>query len=174
MSAELVCQREGGAAEVKRLMRMVLLCLLAAAVVMAASAGVEGGTPSPQAADEEQAVALLNADRAAHGLPPLRINPTLAVLARDYAQDMIDRGYFSHVSPEGEAFTDRLARYGVGFRSAGENLGVNGSVAAAERMLMNSPAHRDNILGKEYAEVGIGVRYAADGSVYVVQVFVGL
>jgi len=86
---------------------------------------------------------------------------------------MIDRDYFSHTSPEGEAFTDRLARYGVSFRVAGENLGMNSSVAAAERMLMNSSGHRANILGADYAEVGIGVRYGADGSVYVVQEFVG-
>lgn len=159
----------------KRLMTVLLLCLLAIAVATAPAAGAADGAPQRQAltADEEQAVALLNADRAAQGLPPLRVNLTLAALAREYAQDMIDRGYFSHVSPEGEAFTDRLARYGVGFRSAGENLGMNGGVAAAERMLMNSPAHRANILGKDYAEVGIGVRSATDGSVYVVQVFVG-
>lgn len=157
------------------MLRAVLLCLLVAAVATMPTAGATDGAQHKQAltADEEQAVALLNADRAAHGLPPLRINLTLAALAREYAQDMIDRGYFSHVSPEGEAFSDRLARYGVDFRSAGENLGVNGSVAAAERMLMNSPAHRANILGKDFAEVGIGVRSAADGSVYVVQVFVG-
>lgn len=159
----------------KRLMKAVLLCLLAAAVASAPAAGVADGAPQKQAltADEEQAVVLLNSDRAAQSLPPLRINLTLAALAREYAQDMIDRGYFSHVSPEGEPFTDRLAKYGVGFRSAGENLGMNSSVAAAERMLMNSPAHRANILGKDFTEVGIGVRSAADGSVYVVQVFVG-
>jgi uncharacterized protein YkwD len=159
---------------VKRLIGALLLCLLAAVATIPA-AGAADGAPQRQAltVDEEQAVALLNADRTAQGLPPLRVNLTMAALAREYAQDMIDRGYFSHVSPDGEAFTDRLARYGVGFRSAGENLGMNGSVAAAERMLMNSPAHRANILGKDFAEVGVGVRSAADGSVYVVQVFVG-
>lgn len=159
----------------RRLLRVVLLCLLAAAVATVPAAGATDGAPHRQAltADEEQAVALLNADRVAQGLAPLRVNLTLAALAREYAQDMIDRGYFSHVSPEGEAFSDRLARYGVGFHSAGENLGMNGSLAAAERMLMNSPAHRANILGKDFAEVGVGVRFAADGSAYVVQVFVG-
>ncbi|MDR7866113.1 MAG: CAP domain-containing protein [Sporomusaceae bacterium] len=158
----------------KRLMRVVLLCLLAAAVAMAPGGAAEGASHGQAlTADEEQAVELLNADRSAQGLPPLRVNLTVAALAREYAQDMIDRRYFSHVSPEGETFTDRLARYGVAFRSAGENLGMHGSVAAAERMLMNSPAHRANILGKDFAEVGIGVRTAADGSVFVVQVFVG-
>lgn len=158
----------------KRLMRVVLLCLLAAAVSMAPGGAAEGASHGQAlTAAEEQAVELLNADRSAQGLPPLRVNLTVAALAREYAQDMIDRRYFSHVSPEGETFTDRLARYGVAFRSAGENLGMHGSVAAAERMLMNSPAHRANILGRDFADVGIGVRTAADGSVFVVQVFVG-
>ena len=158
----------------KRLMRVALLCLLAAAVAMAPAGATDDASQRlALSADEEQAVELLNADRSAQGLLPLRVNLTVATLAREYAQDMIDRGYFSHVSPEGDTFTDRLARYGVAFRSAGENLGMHGSVAAVERMLMNSPAHRANILGKDFAEVGIGVRAAADGSVYVVQVFVG-
>ncbi len=155
-------------------MRVALLCLLAAAVAIAPGGAAEGASHGQAlTADEEQAVELLNADRRSQGLSPLRVNVTVAALAREYAQDMIDGGYFSHVSPEGETFTDRLARYGVAFRSAGENLGMHGSVVAAERMLMNSPAHRANILGKDFAEVGIGVRAAADGSVYVVQVFVG-
>jgi len=160
---------------VKRLLKAAAVLLLLAAVATMPAAGAADGASHMQAltADEEQAVALLNADRSAHGLPPLRVNLTLAALAREYAQDMIDRGYFSHVSPEGEEFSDRLARYGVAFRSAGENLGMHGSVAAAERMLMNSPSHRANILGRDFDELGIGVRSAADGSVYIVQVFVG-
>jgi len=158
---------------VKMLYKLLLVCLLSAALACPAAVAAANGAAPALSADEEQAVALLNADRAAQGLPPLRVNLSLAALARDYAQDMIDRGYFAHASPEGEEFTDRLARYGIAFRSAGENLGMHSSVAAAERMLMNSPGHRANILGKDFSEVGIGVCRGPDGSLYVVQVFVG-
>jgi uncharacterized protein YkwD len=141
------------------------------AVVLAAG----GGAPAPQSLslDEERAVALVNADRAAQGLPPLRVNMTLVVLARDYAQDMINRNFWGHKSPEGEEFTDRMVRYGVKFLSAGENVARNTSVDAAHRALMNSDGHRANILHKAFTEVGIGVRYGDAGEVYVVQEFVG-
>ncbi len=156
-----------------------LLAICIAAMIVAAwpltvrAAGGEAAAPQALSVDEARAVALVNADRAAHKLPPLRVNMTLVALARDYAQDMIDRDYFSHESPEGETFTDRLARYGVTFRAAGENLGMNTSVDAAERMLMNSPGHRANILSAQYTEMGIGVRNGPAGEVYVVQEFIG-
>jgi uncharacterized protein YkwD len=156
----------------KLLYRLLFLCFLSAMMAMTAAVAADEAAPA-LSAEEEQAVALLNADRTAEGLAPLRVNLSLAALARDYAQDMIDRGYFAHASPEGEEFTDRLARYGIVFRSAGENLGMHSSVAAAERMLMNSPGHRANILSKDFSEVGIGIGRGPDGTLYVVQVFVG-
>ncbi|WP_093687106.1 CAP domain-containing protein [Sporolituus thermophilus] len=125
------------------------------------------------AAEEQQAVALLNADRAKYGLPALKVNPQLTDLARRYAQDMINRGYFSHYNPEGQSPFDRMRAAGISYRTAGENIAINRNVASAEQAFMNSPGHRANILNPNYTEVGIGVRHAADGSVYVVQEFIG-
>ena len=156
--------------------RMLALLLVAAAIAVTAGGAwcsAAGGVPAPLSADEERAVALVNADRAAQGLPPLVVNMTLVELARDYAQDMIDRKFSSHTSPDGEGFEGRLARYGVNYLAAGENLAMNVGVDAVERALMNSPGHRANILGADYSEVGIGVRRGAGGVVYVVQEFVG-
>jgi uncharacterized protein YkwD len=98
---------------------------------------------------------------------------TLVTLARDYAQDMITRGYFSHYNPEGESPFDRMRRYGVSFRYAAENIGTNSNVTAAHRAFMNSAGHRANILGANYTEIGVGVRYGPGGVVYVVQEFIG-
>lgn len=156
--------------------RLLLLLCMAAAIAAAAGGiltAAAGGGPEPLSADEERAVALVNADRAAQGLPALRVNMTLVALARDYAQDMIDRHFSSHTSPDGETFEGRLSRYGVSYNIAGENLAMNSSVDAAERALMNSAGHRANILRPEFAEIGIGVRRDAGGAVYVVQEFVG-
>lgn len=125
------------------------------------------------AAEEQQAVALLNADRAKYGLSALKVNSQLTDLARRYAQDMINRGYFSHYNPEGQSPFDRMRAAGISYRTAGENLAINRSVAGAEQAFMNSPGHRANILNSSYTEVGIGVRHAPDGSVYVVQEFIG-
>lgn len=134
-------------------------------------------TPSPSpsssgvAADEQKALALLNADRAAQGLSPVRLNTKLAALAGDYAQDMINRNFFAHNNPEGQTPFDRMRERGISFGYAGENLAINTSVAGAEQALMNSPGHRANIMNPRYTQVGIGVRYSRSGSVYVVQEF---
>ncbi len=124
-------------------------------------------------AAEQQAVTLMNADRNANGLPSLKVNTKLVALAERYAQDMINRGYFSHYDPEGRSPFDRMQQAGITYRTAGENLAINSSVAAAEKAFMNSSGHRANILNSTYTEVGIGVKYAANGQVYVVQEFIG-
>ncbi len=128
-----------------------------------------GQSSSNTAAEEQQALALLNADRAANGLAPVRVNSKLAALAGDYAQDMIDRNFFAHNNPEGQTPFDRMRARGINFGYAGENLAINTSVAGAERAFMNSPGHRANILNPRYTQVGIGVRHSRSGSVYVVQ-----
>lgn len=123
-------------------------------------------------AAQQQALSLLNADRAKNGLPALKLNSQLTRLAGDYAQDMINRNFFSHYNPEGQSPFDRMNEYGISYSHAGENLAINSSVAGAEAAFMNSSGHRANILNSSYTEVGIGVRYDANGSVYVVQEFI--
>lgn len=145
----------------------------------AKSAGSSGGqsqTPAPSgasASEEQQALTLVNKDRAANGLPALKANSQLTQLARNYAKDMISRGFFSHYNPEGLSPFDRMNRAGISYKTAGENLAVDTSVAAAEKSFMNSSGHRANILNRAYTEVGIGVVHSSNGSLYVVQEFIG-
>ncbi|MBP2636763.1 MAG: SCP-like extracellular [Firmicutes bacterium] len=129
-------------------------------------------TTSGVTADEAKAFQLLNADRAANGLPALKLNTSLVKLARNYAQDMINRNYFSHYNPEGQSPFDRMQQAGISYSAAGENLAINTSVTAAEKAFMNSSGHRANILNSNYTEVGVGVRTSSSGSVYVVQEFI--
>ncbi|MDT8901899.1 CAP domain-containing protein [Anaeroselena agilis] len=130
-----------------------------------------GGTST--ASEEQQALALLNQDRAANGLPALKANTQLTQLARNYAQDMIARGFFSHYNPEGQSPFDRMQQAGISYKYAGENLAVNSGIAAAEVAFMNSSGHRANILSPNFTEVGIGVARNTRGQVYVVQEFIG-
>ena len=51
---------------------------------------------------------LINRERRAHGLVPLSGNARLGRAAGRHAADMVRRGYFAHVSPEGQTFVDRL------------------------------------------------------------------
>lgn len=123
-------------------------------------------------ADEKTAIDLLNADRVKNGLPALKVNMNLVYLARNYSQDMINRGFFSHYNPEGLSPFDRMRNAGISYSYAGENIAINTSVSAAETAFMNSSGHRANILSPNFTEVGIGVVYKSNGSVYVTQEFI--
>lgn len=123
-------------------------------------------------ADEQRAFDLLNADRAANGLTPLKLNLAVTAVAERHAQDEINRNFFDHNNPDGQSPFDRMRSAGISFGYAGENLAINQNVTVAEQAFMNSPGHRSNILSPQYTEVGIGVRYNPQGSVYVVQNFI--
>jgi uncharacterized protein YkwD len=130
------------------------------------------GTTTTSATDEQQALALLNQDRTKNGLSTLKSNSQLTTLARNYAKDMIDRNYFSHYNPEGKSPFDRMTAAGISYKTAGENLAINTSVATAETAFMNSSGHRANILNSGYTDVGVGVVRNSGGQVYVVQEFI--
>ena len=144
------------------------------------SSGQTGGTNtkpvatnSGYSADEKRAFDLLNVDRVNNGLKPLKFNLELTALGGKYAQDMIDRKFFAHNDPDGKTPFDRMKQAGISYSYAGENLAINSNVTNAEKAFMNSPGHRSNILSPNYTEVGLGVRYDAKGSAYVVQEFIG-
>jgi uncharacterized protein YkwD len=103
-------------------------------------------------------IALMNRERSARGLRPLRFNQELALAARDRANDMLAKHYFEHVSPDGiDPFT-WAQRRGYEYRQIGENLAVGyASAGAVVDGWMRSPGHRANILGAGYDEVGIAV-----------------
>ena len=106
---------------------------------------------------EAQMLELVNRERAAAGLKPLAPDPELTEVARAHSADMFERGYFAHVSPEGESPFDRMTKAGVKFRTAGENLALAPTLQLAHTGLMNSPGHRENILRPEFGRLGIGI-----------------
>lgn len=100
---------------------------------------------------------LVNQERTAQGLPPVRADLELAEVARAHSRDMFARGYFSHVTPEGKDPFDRIRQARIGFRAAGENLALAPTLALAHQGLMKSPGHRANILRPAFGRVGIGI-----------------
>jgi uncharacterized protein YkwD len=116
-----------------------------------------------------EVVALLNAARAAHGAPPLRPNPRLALAARRHSRDMVAHRYFSHDSRTGEPFSARIARTGwMRTRarwSVGETLAWGRGAKAEPRAIvaawLASADHRRIVLAPRFHRVGIGV---ADGT----------
>jgi uncharacterized protein YkwD len=125
-------------------------------------------TNSAMAVLEQGVIARMNAIRRGHGLRPLRHNARLATAADFHSRDMARRGYFEHDSANGTAFWRRIERFypSRGFRSwtVGENLlwGTDRYGAAfAVREWMHSPPHRENILSRDWREVGIGAVFVA-------------
>jgi uncharacterized protein YkwD len=121
------------------------------------------GTRAAMAALESSVVGRMNAVRRSRGLRPLRLNRRLHAAAVFHSKDMGRRGYFEHDSLTGMPFWRRIERFypSRGFQSwtVGENL-LWGSetydAAFAVREWMNSPPHRQNILSRDWREVGIG------------------
>ena len=87
------------------------------------------------------------------------------------AEDMAKKGYFSHTSPTyGSAF-DMMKKYGVSYRTAGENIAKGQKTAeSVMKGWMNSSGHRANILNPSYTQIGVG--YVANGH-YWTQMFIG-
>jgi uncharacterized protein YkwD len=162
------------------LRRFSIPCALAAlAVSLAAAPSAMAVQACPAASATPASVArrvivratlcTLNAERARHGLPKLRLNKRLSKAARRHARDMVRRDYFAHDSLGGGSFVDRIRRTGymrnASRWSVGENLAWGTHDRSAPRaittMWMNSPGHRANILSASFREVGIGLAIGA-------------
>lgn len=118
--------------------------------------------PAIDQAAESRMLELLNDERRRFGLRPLVRDATIDEVARAHSVDMLQRGYFSHETPEGRSPFDRMRSGRVQFVAAGENLALAPTVDLAHQGLMGSPGHRANILRPEFGRVGIGAA-RADG-----------
>ena len=120
---------------------------------------------------ELQMLELVNAERRAAGLKPVRPDPDLTEVARAHSGDMFSRGYFSHYTPEGTDLSDRLQKARVGYLSAGENLALAPTLYTAHNGLMHSPGHRANILRPQFGRLGIGILDGGTHGLMVTQAF---
>ncbi|NTU47212.1 hypothetical protein HGA88_06305 [Candidatus Roizmanbacteria bacterium] len=133
---------------------------------------VPARTISPDSESEDTMFELVNQERRKQGISTLKFDSQLRDVAREYAQQMLENGFFSHTSlVDKTTVADRVEKKGINYTVVGENLAFAGDVYQAHEGLMNSEGHRRNILTKEYGNVGIGVM---DGGIYgkmFVQVF---
>lgn len=108
--------------------------------------------------DTTELVLETNEARATEQLPALVINPALNQAAELKANDMIANGYWAHVSPSGVSPWKWFSDAGYSYAQAGENLAKNyPNASATVDAWMNSPAHRANIMNKNFTEVGFAV-----------------
>lgn len=124
----------------------------------------------------------VNEVRREHDRDGLAHNDDIAGVAREHSEDMAERDYLSHFSPEEEGPGDRMSDMYPGYCGRiGENIanvGLRGAddEAVADRVVsgwMNSSGHRRNILNEQFDEQGIGVVVTEDGRVLATQKFCG-
>jgi uncharacterized protein YkwD len=138
---------------------------------------------APWASAEDPGLALLesrlhgavNEFRRQQHLIALERRPELDAVARAHSDDMARRGFFSHESPEGDTWVERLAQAGVaGFSMAGENVGQTNQSDPNLRILEGwkaSPAHRENLMSRPMNATGIGIARAPDGRLFYTQLY---
>lgn len=123
--------------------------------------------------DEDEMLKMVNTARSEHGLAPLMSDPQLKQVATAHSREMLELGYFAHVSPLHGSPTDRLDAASIHYTAAGENIAYAPTVDVAERGLMRSPGHRANILSDQFTRVGIGVIVTPFGTRMFTQEFAG-
>ncbi|OAP27933.1 Cysteine-rich secretory protein family protein [Amycolatopsis sp. M39] len=117
--------------------------------------------PSPQPRSAPtlagQVIALVNDERDKAGCDPVAEEAHLGKAAQGHSDDMSERDYFSHDTPEGKSFADRITDAGYP-KPGAENI-AKGATSADQvmRMWMNSSGHRKNILNCSLKKLGVGV-----------------
>lgn len=120
---------------------------------------------------EQQVLELTNKERAKAGLKPLTMNWEVSRVARIKSEEMRDRNYFSHTSPAYGSPFEMLKKFGINYRSAGENIAKGQTTAqAVMNSWMASEGHRKNILNPNFTQLGVG--YAKGSSTYWTQIFI--
>lgn len=131
-------------------------------------AGCDWPIPPQPAASEQvelDTLAAINAQRAAHGLPPVVRSLSLTRIARFHSRDLAQNHFFSHAGSAGETFFERMAWIcDESYSGYGEIIGANslGDIDWMIESWMNSPGHRAIILGAGYTHAGVGYAYDPD------------
>ena len=138
----------------------------------ASSAACADGGLVPTSANLAQiraaTLCLINQQRTAAGLGPLRENAALDTAAQSHSDDMVSGNYFDHTAPSG---ADPLSRVvAAGFATVARVLDLGENIAAGADSLatpvatvanwMDPPPHRANILDPTFKQTGVGITAA--------------
>lgn len=121
---------------------------------------LESSVPLPSNVNQSwrlEVLTLTNQERIKEGLEPLTMCPSLDNAAQMHAEAMKDQGFFEHENPfTGDDPSSRGDQAGYG-PSVGENIAMGYQTPRqVVRGWMNSPGHRENILG-DYLHLGVGI-----------------
>ena len=116
----------------------------------------------------ETIINLVNQERSNYNLEPLEYDQKLTNIATFKSCDMVSKNYFAHKDLEGNLIFFYMKEAGIRYKHAGENLArdFGSDWSLVMNRLMNSEKHKENILGKDYKKIGIGI---CNG--YITQIF---
>jgi len=129
------------------------------ACAIACSSAITFGTATAFAETSPSSYAsMLNSERAANGLAPLRVSGDLVAVAQQWAAHMASTEVLAH----NPGLTTQVHNW----RAVGENVGEGPTVEDLDSAFMHSAEHRANILDPSYKEFGVG--YArSDGLIWI-------
>lgn len=121
----------------------------------------------------------VNEERAKVGAPALQSVPQLVTAAKAKCDDMVEKGYWGHVSPTGKHGYEFVNDQNYPHRRAGENLidmlgNIDAkSIDAGMTAWNESPSHRAAMIDSDYSLTGIAVCINKEETAnYTVELFV--
>jgi uncharacterized protein YkwD len=149
----------------------ILSVVVLSLVVLLPSATLaqDGPTSAELRSAETLVMRLINQERSAVGLRAIRTDGRIRTVAQARSRDMVDRGYFDHVDPDGKLPWDHLDDAHITWYGAGEIIAWNtvspidaAAAKAVSQWMHSTSGHREQILSTEHNYAGVGV--ATDGA----------
>ncbi len=150
-------------------MRRVLVLVLPVVLLVLGACGA----PPPYEPWNDDMLGVVNAHRAAVGVPPLALCGPLIAAAQGHSDFQAATGRTSHTGSGGSTMRQRVESAGYGgWSGLGENVAAHypdiGSVVTG---WLSSEGHRANLLSPNFTHVGFGLGRGADGTPYWTQDF---
>ncbi len=122
--------------------------------------------------EEKEIFDATNKERAKENLAALEPNPVLFKVARAHSANMAKKGELNHVLDD-KTPAQRVEAAGYSYMEVGENIAQSNTEKpeGIMKLWMESKLHKENILAKEFREIGIGIVKNDKGDVYYTQVF---
>jgi hypothetical protein len=106
---------------------------------------------------------MTNADRVSRGLKALSTASDLQSFAQQRADEMAKSKRLAHTTGLGSKVS--------GWQRLGENVGRGPTLQEIQTAFMNSPSHRENILDRDFTQLGVGVTFDGNQHLYVAVIF---
>jgi uncharacterized protein YkwD len=126
-----------------------------------------------RADDAADCLAAHNRIRRSHGLLPLRLEKRLTAAAQKHAEYMAKNLKLDHRGPGEEMYHDRAraAGYAAEWNTSSENIAEGplefmDAAFTTQAWLESKVGHKDNVLSREWRELGVGVARGSDDRLY--------